>query len=72
MAKTFLEFLTESESLAEAKQPVAKEKVEKLLIKRGWNPKDAKKLVDSDFDSVVKSYPDATTAGKIADIIIVS
>jgi hypothetical protein len=54
--------------LDEAKKPVSKDDVTKLLIKYGNNPQSAKKMVDKEFASAVKSYPDAS-ASKIAEVI---
>jgi hypothetical protein len=58
----------ETDGLNEAKKSVSKEDVTKLLIKYGNNPQDVKKMIDKEFASIVKSYPDAS-ASKIAEII---
>jgi hypothetical protein len=60
--------LKEDIELDEAKKPVSKEDVIKLLVKRGNNPKVAKDMVDKEFDSAVKRHPEATAA-KLAEII---
>lgn len=54
--------------LDEAKKPVSKDDVTKLLIKYGNNPESAKKMVEKEFASAVKRHPEAT-ASKIADVI---
>ncbi len=56
------------EKMDEAKRPVTKDAVIKLLVKYGNNPKDVKSMVEKEFDMAVKSYPDATAA-KIAEVI---
>jgi preprotein translocase subunit YajC len=58
----------EEVNLDEAKKPVSKDDVVKLLIKYGNNPESAKKMVDKEFAFATKSYPDAT-ASKVAQII---
>jgi hypothetical protein len=58
----------EEANLDEAKKPVSKEDVTKLLIKYGNNPQSAKKMVDKEFASAVKRHPEAT-ASKIAEVI---
>jgi hypothetical protein len=60
--------LKEDIELDEAKKPVGKEDVIKLLVKYGNNPKVAKDMVDKEFDSAVKRHPEATAA-KLAEII---
>ena len=58
----------ESVQTNEAKKPVSKDDVVKLLVKYGNNPQVAKSIVDKEFDSAVKRHPDAS-ASKLADII---
>jgi hypothetical protein len=58
----------EEVELDEAKKPVSKEDVTKLLIKYGNNPQSAKKMVDAEFASAVKRHPEAS-ASKIAEVI---
>jgi hypothetical protein len=58
----------ESVQTNEAKKPVSKDDVVKLLVKHGNNPQVAKSMVDKEFDSAVKRHPDAS-ASKLADII---
>jgi hypothetical protein len=58
----------EEVDLDEAKKPVSKEDVTKLLVKYGNNPQSAKKMVDKEFASAVKRHPEAT-ASKIAEVI---
>jgi len=58
----------EEVELDEAKKPVSKEDVIKLLIKYGNNPQSAKKMVDAEFASAVKRHPEAS-ASKIAEVI---
>lgn len=58
----------EDEDLDEAKRPVTKDSVMKLMIKGGTNKDDAKKMVDAEFDSATRSYKDST-ASKIVDVI---
>jgi hypothetical protein len=58
----------EEANLDEAKKPVSKEDVTKLLIKYGNNPQSAKKMVDAEFASAVKRHPEAS-ASKIAEVI---
>ncbi len=58
----------EEVELDEAKKPVSKEDVTKLLVKYGNNPQSAKKMVDAEFASAVKRHPEAT-ASKIAEVI---
>lgn len=45
-----------------------KAKVIKNLLKAGYNEESVNKMVDAQFDYVVKTYPEAKPA-KIADII---
>jgi len=45
-----------------------KDKVIKTLLKGGFNEKSIKEMVESHFDYVVNTYPDAK-ASKVADII---
>jgi len=52
----------------EAKRPVTKEGVIKLLVKYDNYPNTAKKMVDKEFDFAIGAYPNAT-ASKIADVI---
>lgn len=47
---------------------VAKEDIEKLLIKYGNNPHDVKKMIEKEFDAAVRMHPSAS-ASKIAEII---
>jgi len=58
----------EMDEMVDAKKPVTKDDVIKLMVKRGSNPKDAAKMVDKEFDSVTKIYKNAT-ASKILDVI---
>jgi hypothetical protein len=58
----------EEANLDEAKKPVSKEDVVKLLVKYGNNPQSAKKMVDAEFASAVKRHPEAS-ASKIAEVI---
>jgi hypothetical protein len=58
----------EEVELDEAKKPVSKEDVVKLLVKYGNNPQSAKKMVDAEFASAVKRHPEAS-ASKIAEVI---
>lgn len=60
--------LKEETGLDEGRVKVTKEAVTKLLVKWGSNPKDAEKMVDSEFDSAIKAYPEAT-AKHIADVV---
>jgi len=60
--------IKEEVELDEAKRPITKDAVVKILIKRGNNPKVAKDMVEKEFASAVKRHPQATAA-KIAEII---
>lgn len=60
--------IKEEAELDEAKRPITKDDVVKILIKRGNNPKVAKDMVEKEFASAVKRHPQATAA-KIAEII---
>jgi hypothetical protein len=56
------------ENLDEASRPVTKEAVIKVLIKRGNSQDQAKKMVEAEFDSAIKSWK-SSSASKIADVI---
>ena len=45
-----------------------KEKVIKLLIKRGWNPEQALKITEANFEVALRCYP-GSKASFIADFV---
>lgn len=46
-----------------------KAKVEKLLIKRGWNADDAARIIEINLDTAMKCYP-ASKASFLADVVV--
>jgi len=60
--------LTFNEFLNEAKNPPTKEKLVAILTKGGFNPKDAVKMVDQEYDGVISAHK-GSTPGKMAEII---
>jgi hypothetical protein len=46
-----------------------REKLVKLLLKRGNNDESVKAMVDENYEYLIKTYPDSTPS-KLAEIII--
>jgi len=64
------ENLTWQEKLIKFNESLSKDNIKKLLIKYGNNPNDVQKMVDKEFDNVIKMYGSQNiTNAKAAEII---
>jgi hypothetical protein len=66
--KRLLKKLKLSESITEAKKVPTKQEIIDYLVKRGNNPKDAKKMVDKQYDHVISAWKNASLP-KMADVV---